>query len=409
MKEKSIYIPGSKSISHRFLICASLSNGKSKIKNLLKSEDIFYTISGLKKMGAEIKEKNKIFKVQGFNGKPQSYSNPIYLGNSGTSVRFLTGVATLGNSEYTFTGNKRMKKRPIKELIKAFISAGIHAKFQQKKGFLPITIKGTGNKISKISINCSSTSQYLSSILMISVFLNGVLISLPHPSISAPYVDLTIDIMKKFNVIAEKKNDCEYYIPSGQKYFPGEFTVEPDISNASYFWAAGALTGKKIRVKNISKNSLQGDIKFLDILTNMGCFVEYNIKGISVVGKSLKAVDVDMSDIPDIVPTLAILAAFAKGETFIRNISHVRKKECDRIKVIISQLRKMGIKANQGRDWLSIKGGKPVGAFINTFNDHRIAMAFSIPSLIIPKIEIENPDCVIKSFPTFWQTFDKLN
>lgn len=359
-------------------------------------------------MGAEIKEKNKTFEVQGFNGKPQAYLKSIYLGNSGTSVRFLAGLAAIGNSKYTFTGNKRMKKRPIKELIKAFNMAGVYGKFQQEKGFLPVTIQGTGNKISRISIDCSSTSQYLSSILMISVFLNGVLISLPQPSVSAPYVELTIDIMKKFNVIAEKKNDCKYYVPSEQKYLAGEFTVEPDISNASYFWAAGAITGKKIRVENISKNSFQGDIRFLDILTNMGCLVEYDKKGISVVGKSLRAVDVDMSDIPDVVPTLAIIAAFAKGETFIRNIAHVREKECNRIKVIISELKKMGIKANQGKDWLSIKGGKPVGAFINTFNDHRIAMAFSMPSLIIPKMEIENPDCVIKSFPAFWQTFDKL-
>ena len=408
--ESIVNIPGSKSISHRVVICASLASGKSHIDNLLESEDIKYTMSALDKMGADIKVKQKgIIEIEGFNGRPGAFKEPIYLGNSGTSMRLLAGVAALGNSQYILTGDKRMQQRPMGDLLDALTMAGISAQAEYGNNAPPIKIKGGSKKGGKLSIDCSQSSQYLSSLLMMGALLKqGLVISLPSPAVSAPYINLTMDIMKKFSVHVKRINDLEYHVTGRQKYSPGKFTIEPDISNASYFWAAGAITQKMVRVANITKDSLQGDLRFLNILKQMGCFIEFDAKGAGVKGDKLKAVEVDMSDIPDVVPTLAVIAAFAKGRTVIKNIAHLREKECDRIDAVVSQLNKMGINADQGETWLSVQGGSPAGAFIETFNDHRIAMAFAVASLKIPSIKIENPECVAKSFPTFWKVFENL-
>jgi len=409
-KESIVNLPGSKSISHRVVICASLAKGESRIKNLLKSEDINYTLLALSKMGAGIKERQKdIFEVKGFNGKPQPFSDPIYLGNSGTSMRFLTGIAALGNSRYVLTGDKRMQQRPMGDLLNALAMLDISAKSEHGNSAPPIKIKGSRKKGGRLSLDCSQSSQYLSSLLMMGATLeHGLDISLSSPAVSAPYIDLTMDIMEKFKVYAERINELEYHVSGSQKYSSGEFIIEPDISNASYFWAAGAITGKMVKVANIKQDSLQGDLRFLNILEQMGCLMEFDANGAGVKGGLLKAVEVDMSDIPDVVPTLSVVAAFAKGKTVIRNIGHLREKECDRIDAVVSQLNKMGIKADQGETWLSVKGGRPSRALIETFNDHRIAMAFSVAGLRVKGMEIENPGCVAKSFPSFWKVFENI-
>jgi len=409
-KESIVNIPGSKSISHRALICASLAEGESHIKNLLKSEDISYTLSALSKMGAGIQEMQKgIVEVKGFNGKPQPFSDSIYLGNSGTSMRFLAGVAALGNSRYVLTGDKRMQQRPMGDLLNALAMLDVSAESEYGNSAPPIKIKGSRKKGGQLSLDCSQSSQYLSSLLMMGAILeNGVDISLSSPAVSAPYIDLTINIMGKFNVYAERINELEYHVAGHQKYSSGEFTIEPDISNASYFWAAGAITEKMVKVANITQDSLQGDLRFLNILEEMGCLIEFDADGAGVRGGVLKAVDVDMSDIPDVVPTLSVVAAFAQGKTVIRNIAHLREKECDRIDAVVSQLNKMGIKADQGETWLSVEGGRPVGTMIETFNDHRIAMAFSVAGLRVEGMEIENPGCVAKSFPSYWEVFENI-
>ncbi|MCP4670879.1 MAG: 3-phosphoshikimate 1-carboxyvinyltransferase [Desulfobacula sp.] len=414
-KDSIVNIPGSKSISHRAMICASLARGKSQIYNLLASEDIDYTMSALDKMGAQInKNRRGLIEVTGFNGKPKAFFDPIYLGNSGTSMRLLAGVAALGDSQYTLTGDKRMQQRPMGDLLNALEMAGIDAVSEHGNNAPPIKIKGGEikdglQKGGKISIDCSQSSQYLSSLLMMgAIFKEGLIISLPTSPVSTPYIDLTMDIMQQFNVHAKKIDDLEYHVPGCQKYTPQKFIVEPDISNASYFWAAGAVTQKMVRVANITQDSLQGDLRFLDILEQMGCFIEFDANGAGVKGGDLKAVEVDMSDIPDVVPTLAVIAAFARGKTIIKNIAHLREKECDRIDAVVSQLNKMNIESEQGDTWLSVKGGRPKGASIETFNDHRIAMAFSIAGLKVQGMKIKNPGCVKKSFPAFWEVFDKL-
>ncbi|MCP3872514.1 MAG: 3-phosphoshikimate 1-carboxyvinyltransferase [Desulfobacteraceae bacterium] len=410
IKDQNVIIPGSKSISHRMLICASLSNGTSNIENLLQSEDILLTINALKCMGAKIDlAKGNRYSVSGFGNSPVKYDDTIYLGNSGTSMRLLSGIAALGTTQYMFTGDQRMCERPMVELLDGLTQLGIHAISENKLGNPPVRICGGNREGGAIAIDCSKSSQYLSSLLMIGPFMkNGMDISLKTSPVSSPYIRLTIDIMRKFRVEAHQVDMRHYKVAGEQSYTPGNFLVEPDLSNAGYFWAIGAITGKMICVKNISENSLQGDLKQIEILKKMGCKVKIESNQIGVCGNSLRGIDVDMSDTPDAVPAIAVVASFSEGKTKITNIKHLREKECDRIDAVSSQLKKMGIKVVQGDDFLEITGGKPKCARIETFNDHRIAMAFSIPGLKIPGMEIENETCVEKSFPDYWDIFETL-
>lgn len=407
---QSVTIPGSKSISHRMMICASLSSGKSVIKNVLLSEDIILTMDALKLMGADIINlDNNDFSVKGFGGSPEKAEKDIYLGNSGTSMRLLAGIAALGSDQYTLTGNERMCERPMIELLDALKQLNIQADSANKLGTPPVYITGTSRKGGDVNIDCSKSSQYLSSLLMIGPLLeNGLDIKLDTPPVSSPYIDLTIDIMNKFNVKADRISPTHYTVQGMQNYQPGNFAVEPDLSNAGYFWAIGAVTNKMIYVDNIKLESLQGDINQIRILEKMGCSLSIENNRIGVCGNDLKAVEVDMSDTPDAVPAIAVVASFAKGTTRINNIGHLRIKECDRIDVVSKQLIKMGIKVEQGQDYIEVTGGEHKGAFIETFNDHRIAMAFSIPGLLIDGITIENPSCVEKSFPNYWDIFEAL-
>jgi 3-phosphoshikimate 1-carboxyvinyltransferase len=405
-----VTVPGSKSISHRMIICAALGSGTSRIRNLLDSQDVGLTRHALTCMGAKIETiRGDIISVTGFAGHPTPCADPIYLGNSGTSMRMLAGVAGLGTTPYTLTGDARMCARPMKELLEALTPLGISAFSSTPEGFPPVTIQGKECQGGTTRLDCSKSSQYLSALLMIGPFMTqGLTIDLTGPPVSSPYIDLTLDVMKQFQVTACRINDTMYQVPGGQPYIPGEHVVEPDLSNAGYFWAAGAITGQKIGVAHIRADSLQGDLKQIRILEKMGCDLFFENGSAAVKGRDLHAVDVDMTDTPDAVPAIAVVAAFAKGTTRIRNIGHLREKECDRIDAVTSQLEKMGIRTGQGDDWLTVTGGTPSGAFINTFNDHRIAMAFAVAGLKVPGMQIENPGCVGKSFPGFWDVYDAL-
>jgi len=418
--DQIVQVPGSKSISHRMMICAALSNGRSKIRNLLQSQDLTLTAKALSAMGAGITQLGpNLVAVQGFNGRPTPHETPIYLGNSGTSMRLIAGIAALGQTVYTLTGDTRMCERPMVELLDALNGIQVKAWSKNPGGTPPVCIKGIGRQGGYTQIDCSKSSQYLSSLLMIGALMEqGLIITLPTSPVSVPYIDLTIDVMNQFHVTAHRISDQEYKVPGNQCYVAGEYVVEPDLSNAGYFWAAGAITGSEIGVDNIQKTSLQGDLKQILILEKMGCSLNISKNSVAVKGKPingsplngphLKGVDVDMSDTPDAVPAIAVVAAFAKGTTRIANIGHLRVKECDRIEAVSSQLIKMGITVTQGNDWLEIVGGTPKGAFIETFNDHRIAMAFSVAGLLVEGMVIENPTCVEKSFPGFWDIFEAL-
>jgi 3-phosphoshikimate 1-carboxyvinyltransferase len=407
---RTVTVPGSKSISHRMLICAALSKDTCRIHNLLDSRDIRLTAHALSCMGAKIcKIASDTVDITGFFGYPSPCDDPIFLDNSGTSMRLMAGIAGLGTTPYTFTGNARMCTRPMKELLDALNRIGIDACSDTPQGFPPVTIQGKSRQGGETLLDCSKSSQYLSSLLLIGPFMeNGLIIKLTGPPVSSPYIDVTLDVMKQFGVTASCTTPTTYVVPGNQSYMAGTCVVEPDMSNAGYFWAAGAITGQKIGVANISSRSLQGDFKQIHILERMGCSLFFEDNSVAVKGGFLTAVDVDMSDTPDAVPAIAVVAAFAKGTTKITNIGHLREKECDRIHAVASQLGKMGIQVSRGEDWLEITGGSPTGAFINTFNDHRIAMAFAVAGLVVPGMQIENEACVAKSFPGFWDLFDAL-
>ncbi|MCG8567949.1 MAG: 3-phosphoshikimate 1-carboxyvinyltransferase [Desulfobacterales bacterium] len=410
IKDQVVQIPGSKSISHRMLICAALGSETSRIENVLNSEDLQLTAAGLRAMGAEISHENPQatrVRVKGFNGAPTPWEEPIFLGNSGTSMRLLSGIAALGHAPYTLTGTPRMCERPMKEMVDALIPLGIQARAEN--GTPPVTITGGNRRGGATRLDCSQSSQFLSGLLMAGALLEeGVDIELTGPPVSAPYIDLTLDVMEKFGVEGRRISDTRYQVPGNQSYGGGDFQVEPDMSNAGYFWAAAAVSGTRMGVAHAGNNSLQGDFKQVYILEKMGCGLEVNSQGTFITGKPLHGIEVDMSDTPDAVPAIAVVAAFARGKTRMTHIAHLRAKECDRISVMAQGLRSMGIEVAEGDDFLEVTGGNPKGAMIHTFDDHRIAMAFAVAGLRVPGMEIENPDCVGKSFPTFWDVYDGL-
>ena len=406
--DQVVHVPGSKSYTHRLLIAAALSDGTSVIENCLKSEDTLLTLAALKQMGVNIKEDDGRIIVKGRGGSFKPCKEPVYLANSGTSMRLLTGVAALGDGKYLLTGSERMSQRPIRDLLDALNQIGVAAVSVNNNGCPPVEITGGMVDGGSLAINCSLSSQYLSSLMLIAPCTkNGLTIEVVE-LVSRPYVDMTIDIMKKFGIKIVRNGYEEFVVPGGQQYIAGAYAVEPDFSQAGYFWAAAAITGAKIKVKGTTKDSRQGDVKLARVLQSMGCSIFYEDDGIAVKGGELSAIEVDMSDMPDTVPTLAVVAAFAKGTTVITNVAHLKEKESDRLGSVARELNKMGIKATAFDSGLTIKGGKPLGAKIDTYNDHRIAMCFAIAGLKVPGVVIKDEKCVEKSFPNFWEVFERL-
>ena len=404
-----VSVPGSKSYTHRMLIAAALSDGICTIKNALVSEDTRFTIEALRQMGIQIDVHNNRTRVYGNGGRLGAGNTPIHLGNSGTSMRLLTGVAALGEGAYTLTGTARMQKRPIKDLLDALHQIGVQARSLNENGCPPVEITGAMIRKDQVDINCQKSSQYLSALLLIAPCThNGLQIRVTGGPVSRPYVDLTIDLMKTFGLRLEREGYRRFNVPGGQTYRAGKYAVEVDCSQAAYFWGAAAIGGADIKVMGVKSNSAQGDIRFVDLLRQMGCRVSKGSDGIRVAGRSLSTIEADLADMPDQVPTLAVVAAFAKGTTVIKNVAHLKSKESDRLSATVTELKKMGIEAACTANALVIRGGKPKGAIIDTYDDHRIAMSFAIAGLNVPGVSIRNESCVEKSFPAFWQVFEGL-
>ena len=409
IKNCEISVPGSKSYTHRILIASALSDGICSIDNGLKSEDTLITINALQQMGIKIEADDNRFIVHGANGELKNIKEPVFIGNSGTSMRLLTAIASLGKGRYVFTGTKRMKERPIQDLLDALIQMGASASSVNNNGCPPVAIKGGDLKGGKISINCETSSQYLSAVLLTAPFTKqGLEINVTKGPVSRPYIDMTVDVMEKFGIDITRNEYNYFKVQQGQKYRAGSYSVEPDCSQAGYFWGAAAITGASIKVKGITKVSHQGDVHFTRLLEEMGCKVLYEKDGISVTGGSLLAIEADMADMPDMVPTLAVVSTFAKGTTVIKNVKHLKAKESDRLASVANELSKMGIESSITGTGLIIKGGIPHGAEISTYKDHRIAMSFAIAGLRVPGIFIKDEKCVEKSFPDFYNVFNRL-
>jgi 3-phosphoshikimate 1-carboxyvinyltransferase len=409
IKNCEISVPGSKSYTHRILIASALSDGICCIDNALKSEDTLITISALQQMGIKIDVDDGLFRIHGANGEFKHTKNPVNLGNSGTSMRFITALSSLGKGRYVFTGTMRMKERPIQALLDALIQMGTSAHSVNNNGCPPVAIKGGDLKGGKISINCETSSQFLSAILLTAPFTKqGLEINVTKGPVSRPYIDMTVDVMEKFGIDITRDEYNYFKVQQGQKYRAGSYLVEPDCSQAGYFWGAAAITGVCIKVKGITKDSHQGDVHFTRLLEEMGCKVLHEMDGISVTGGPLSAIEADLSDMPDMVPTLAVVSAFAKGTTMIKNVKHLKVKESDRLTSVTNELSKMGIESSINDTGLVIKGGILHEAEISTYKDHRIAMSFAIAGLKVPGIFIKDENCVEKSFPNFWNVFNLL-
>jgi 3-phosphoshikimate 1-carboxyvinyltransferase len=404
----SVSVPGSKSCTHRVLIAAALSNGQCTVVNPLDSEDTRLTRQALSQMGAVITGSDPLT-ITGTHGRWAPADAPIYLGNSGTSMRLLAGVAALGTGTYRFTGTPRMHERPIQDLLDGLNQIGAAARSVDDNGCPPVDIAAgriTGNRV---RLRCADSSQYLSAMMLMAPCTTaGLHIEVTQGPVSKPYIDLTADIMRRFGVTVDGMDYSAFHIPGGQHYRAGTYHVEPDSSQAGYFWAAAAITGTTVTVSGIRLSSLQGDTGLSDIFGKMGCRVTGGADGITVTGGALNGVSVDMGSMPDMVPTLAVVAAFADGVTDIGNVHHLRIKESDRLAAVATELRRMGIRVDTRSDGLTIHGGHPRAADIQTYDDHRMAMSFAVAGLQVPGVRIGNPSCVDKSFPRFWDVFEQL-
>jgi len=405
-----VRVPGSKSYTHRILIASALSNGECLIRNALISEDTILTLQALKQMGIRIDDKaqDRIM-VSGSSGFLKPAADQIFLGNSGTSMRLLTAVAALGQGTFILAGTDRMAERPIQDLIDSLDQLGVQICSMNQNGCPPVKIVGERIIGGPVNINCRTSSQYLSALLLISPYAEqGMNIRVTEGPVSRPYVDMTVDVMDKFGVTVNREGYEHFEVAGNQTYRAGAYTVEPDGSQAGYFWAAAAVCGSEIKVKGVTADSRQGDVKFAGLLADMGCGIVADSDGITVRGRPLKAIDIDMGDMPDMVPTLAVVAAFAEGTTRIRNVSHLKAKESDRLSAVADELVKMGIDAHCSDDELFVTGGRPHGAEIETYGDHRIAMSFAVAGLVTPQTIILEENCVEKSFPNFWEVFEGM-
>jgi 3-phosphoshikimate 1-carboxyvinyltransferase len=405
----TVQVPGSKSYTHRTLIAAGLAAGQSTVVRPLLSEDSHLTMKALAQMGVDLSEGGETVAITGCGGRLQPSDAPIELGNSGTSMRLLTAVTALGQGDYTLTGSPRMQERPIRELGDALNELGVPVTYHGAPGCPPLTVTGGQIHGRKVHIDCRVSSQYLSGLLLAAPCTpGGMEIEVVGGPVSKPYIDMTVEIMERFGLKLSRDGYRHFEVPGGQTYSPGTYEVAPDASQAGYFWAAAAVGGATVTVQGVHPDAIQGDVRLAQVFGEMGCRVAATPAGIAVTGGDLKAVAVDMGDMPDMVPTLAVVAAFAEGTTVMSNVAHLRAKECDRLAAVETELAKMGIRAHSSANELHVTGGRPRGAVIETYDDHRIAMCFAIAGLRVAGMRIQNPSCVAKSFPNFWEVFGGL-
>ena len=408
----TIAVPGSKSITNRALLVAALANGNSTLTGALFSDDTHYMCNALRKLGIQISENQEqsTFSVTGNAGNIPVHGAELYVGNSGTTTRSLISYVSLGHGKFVLDGDEPMRhSRPMSDLLDALTQLGVSAQSQFENGHLPIIIQAGGLKGGKTTLDASKSSQFLTSLMLIAPYTeNGMEIEVVG-ELKTPYIDITIAVMKAFGANVNHKDYRHFHIDGGQQYQPRSYHIEPDASSASYFFAAAALTGGSVTVQHLSTDSAQGDVQFVHVLEQMGCQVSVSDVGITVQGPhQLKGIDVDMKDISDTALTLAAIASFADSKVTIRNIEHTRWQETDRIHAMVTELRKLGVAVVEHRDGLEISPSPITPAAIDTYSDHRVAMAFSLVGLKVRGIRINDPGCVSKTFPNYFEVLQGL-
>lgn len=404
-------VPGSKSLTNRSLLISALAEGTSVLKGVLHSDDTRHMLSCLSRVGIQHTVRDECLLVHGLGGTFGPCSDDLYVENAGTAARFLTAALTLGQGQYRLTGNKRMEERPLKDLLDPLRRSGCRISEEKNNGSLPLVISGGGFPGGSMSIFSAHSSQYLSAVMMTAPYANEkVRINIEGKLVSKTYVSMTEQLMNSFGILCKWTDDSHLEIERGI-YQACEYEIEGDASSASYFFGAAAITNGVSRIRGLSPHSQQGDLGLIYILEKMGCKVSHHHDEVCLSGGPLVGVDVDMNTMSDVAPTLAVIALFAKGKTTIRNVGNMRIKECDRISAIVQELRKTGAQVEEWEDGFSVEGsGSLKAAEFSTYDDHRMAMAFSLAGLKIPGIKIQNPGCVSKTFPDYFQVFfDQIN
>jgi len=410
----TVRVPGSKSLTNRALAIAALADGPTTLTNTLESDDSRYFVDSLQRLGFTVDRHTQdglpSLTVTGLGGRIPAVQADLFVGNAGTAARFLTAFLALGHGTYTVDGVERMRQRPIGDLIEALAQLGVAV--NAPTGCPPVQILANGLKGGQASIAGNVSSQFLSGLLLAAPYAQAPLELVVTDDLnSKPYVDMTLGIMAEFGVIVEREGYSRFVVRPQRYKALGTYAIESDASAASYFFAAPAICGGRVRVENISKRSKQGDVKFVEVLAQMGCTIEEGPDWIEVVGPSgaLKGVDVDLRDIPDTAQTLAAIAPFANSPTTIHGIASARVKETDRVTATCTELKRLGVTVEEYPDGLKIHPCDHIQpASIHTYDDHRMAMAFALVGLRAPGITIENPECVSKTFPNYFEVLETL-
>lgn len=409
----SIAAPGSKSITNRALLIAALADGESVLKGALFSDDSRYFLSCLESLGFSLKidEQQKIVRIKGEGGIIPNQEASVYVGSAGTAARFLAAMLGLSKGHYYMDASAQMKKRPMASLLDALQELGAQIEFQEKEGFFPFTIGMDKLQKNEICVDIGSSSQFLSALLMSCVMQKQdfkITLTGKH---ALTYIDMTVRIMQQFGCFVEQPARGIYKIAASAAYQSREYQIEPDVSAAAYFYAMAALSGGSVLVHQVHRSSMQGDIRFLSILEEMGCSIQETEDGIVLTGPKdgvLHGIDVDMGNCSDQSMTLAALAPFADGPVWIRNVGHIRLQESNRMEAIQTELTKLGISCKIFGDDILIEPGMPHGGLVETYEDHRMAMAFSLIGLRVPGIVIDNPLCCRKTFEQYFDLLDEI-
>lgn len=409
----TINLPGSKSVSNRALLLAALAHGKTVLTNLLDSDDVRHMLNALTALGVSytLSADRTRCEIIG-NGGPLHAEGALelFLGNAGTAMRPLAAALCLGSNDIVLTGEPRMKERPIGHLVDA-LPGGAKITYLEQENYPPLRLQG-GFTGGNVDVDGSVSSQFLTALLMTAPLApEDTVIRIKGDLVSKPYIDITLNLMKTFGVEIENQHYQQFVVKGGQSYqSPGTYLVEGDASSASYFLAAAAIKGGTVKVTGIGRNSMQGDIRFADVLEKMGATICWGDDYISCTRGELNAIDMDMNHIPDAAMTIATAALFAKGTTTLRNIYNWRVKETDRLFAMATELRKVGAEVEEGHDYIRITPPEKLNfAEIATYNDHRMAMCFSLVALSDTPVTILDPKCTAKTFPDYFEQLARIS
>lgn len=406
----SIRPPGSKSLTNRALVLAALAEGPTRLSGVLDSVDTQVMIESLRRLGLTIEQdlEAKTISLVGCGGRIAVPGAELWLENSGTSIRFLTAMCCLGKGRFRLDGNARMRERPIAPLVQALREAGVEIRCELETDCPPVVIDSRGLPGGTWTVDGNLSSQYLSALLMTAPCAKSdVTLSVRGELVSRPYIDMTIANMRQFGAMVTEPRLNVFQI-TARPYQGCDYDIEPDASAASYFFALAAVTGGEITVQGLTRDAMQGDVGFVEALVRMGCRAEYGPRSIRVIGGPLTGIDIDMNAISDTAQTLACVAPFANGPTRIRNVAHMRLKETDRVSAVVTELRRLGLTVEEHEDGMTVHPGPLHGGTVATYDDHRMAMSFSLLGVRLPGIVIADPSCTAKTYPEYFTDLETL-